>query len=230
VHRPAGGSPLNVAIGLARLGQPTAFAGRLSTDPLGTVLRHQLERSSVDLRYVVYADQPSTVALVDLASGHARYQFSEHGPDFCWSPAELSFVPAGARAVHFGSLASWLPPGDGAIAAAITALRQSGSVLISYDPNIRPALQPDQRAARAQAEESVGLAHLVKASADDLRWLYGDDAQETVAGRWLDLGPELVVVTAGGDGATGWTRGRRRCGGRPPRQCSPIRSAPATPS
>jgi fructokinase len=205
IARP-GGSPMNVAIGLARLGQPTTFVGRMSDDPVGTVLRRHLERSSVDLRHVVHAADPSTVALVELSAGQARYQFSLHGADFQWSQSELAFLPAGASAVHFGSLAAWLPPGDAAIREQVSRTRRESSVLISYDPNVRPALLPDVALARSKVEHSVSAAHVVKASAEDLEWLYGPDSVDVVARRWLGLGTELVVVTAGGDGATAWTR------------------------
>ncbi len=207
IARP-GGSPMNVAVGLARLGQHTAFAGRLSADPFGTLLRRHLERSAVDLRYVVAATEPSTIAMVQLAGGRATYQFAL-GADFQWSAEELAFLPGGARAVHFGSLASWLPPGDAAIAAAISSLRRSGPVLISYDPNVRPSLQSDVVSARRQIEQSVSLAHVVRASLDDVRWLYGQEADiDTIAGKWLALGPGLVVITMGADGATGWAAGQ----------------------
>jgi len=207
IARP-GGSPMNVAIGLARLGQPTAFAGRLSDDPIGTVLRRHLERSGVDLRHVTHAADPSTIALVELSGGQAHYEFSLRGADFQWTSDELAFLPGGARAVHFGSLASWLPPGAAAIAAAVSRLRTDGSILISYDPNVRPSLLPDAASARRQIEASVRLAHLVKASSDDLTWLYGAQTAEAAARRWLELGAEAVVITAGADGATAWTRGQ----------------------
>ena len=205
IARP-GGSPMNVAIGLARLGQPTAFVGRISDDPIGTLLRRHLERSAVDIRHVVQATEPSTVALVELSGGQARYQFSRGGADFQWSANELAFLPGDAVAVHFGSLASWLPPGDAAIVGALGRLRREGSVLISYDPNLRPALFPDAALARRKVEESVSVAHVVKASVDDLDWLYGGDTADAVAWRWLGLGADLVVVTAGPDGAVAWTR------------------------
>lgn len=206
IARP-GGSPLNVAVGLARLGQRTAFAGRLSADPFGTVLRRHLERSAVDLRYVVAAAEPSTIALVELASGQATYEFSL-GADFHWTADELAFLPGSARAVHFGSLASWLSPGDEAIATAISSVRRSSSVLVSYDPNVRPSLQLDTAVARRQVEESVSNAHVVKASSADVDWLYGQNADPgAVAGKWLDLGARLVVITMGADGATGWVTG-----------------------
>jgi fructokinase len=207
IARP-GGSPMNVAIGLARLGQPTAFAGRLSDDPIGTVLRRHLERSGVDLRHVTHAADPSTIALVELSGGQARYEFSLRGADFQWTGDELAFLPGGAQAVHFGSLASWLPPGATAIATAVSRLRTDGSILISYDPNVRPSLLPDAASARRQIEASVRLAHVVKASSDDLTWLYGAQTAEAAARRWLGLGAEVVVITAGSDGATAWTRGQ----------------------
>jgi len=200
-----GGSPMNVAIGLARLGQPTAFVGRISDDLIGTVLRRHLERSAVDLRHVVHASDPSTIALVDLADGQARYQFSLRGADFQWTPSELAFLPDGAKAVHFGSLASWLPPGDVAIAGLVARLRRGRSVLISFDPNIRPDLLPDVYAARRKVEQSVSVAHVAKASTEDLGWLYGAESVDAIARHWLDIGAGLVVVTSGPDGATAWT-------------------------
>lgn len=194
---------MNVAIGLARLGQSAEFAGRLSSDPFGTILRHHLDRSGVMLRHVVAGAEPSTVALVDLAYGQAKYTFSL-GADFHWSDTELAFLPGEATAVHFGSLASWLPPGEAAVVRAMKRVRDSRRVLVSYDPNVRPALQRDRAAARRQVEQSVGVAHVVKASGDDFAYLY-DEELDDVARHWLDLGSDLVVATLGADGATAWT-------------------------
>lgn len=203
-----GGSPYNVAIGLARLGRPVSFAGRLSRDPLGAVLRNHARRSGVDLSLSVDTRQPSTVALVELdRDGGAQYRFGIDGTaDFSWSDAELARIPDGVTAVHFGSLASWLPPGDMSIARAVTRLRAGGAA-VSYDPNVRPRLQPDAVAARAQIESTIPLAHLVKTSQDDLAWLRPGEAVESVARDWLARGPSAVVVTHGGAGSTAFTSG-----------------------
>ena len=196
-----GGSPYNVALGLARLGQPAFFVGRISHDPLGTVLRNHALRSGVDLSLCVEAHEPTTVALVELgADGGARYRFGVDGTaDFRWTEAELAGVPAGVAAVHFGSLASWLGPGDVAIARRVEALRGAGAA-VTYDPNIRPHLQPDAAQARAQVERALPLAHLVKTSEEDLEYLYPGEPVEAVAQGWLTRGPRLVVVTCGGAG------------------------------
>jgi fructokinase len=203
-----GGSPYNVAVGLARLGQPTAFVGRFSHDPFGTVLRHHAARSGVDLAYAVGDTRPSTVALLDIEDGVASYRFSVDGTvDFHWSAAELDELPHGAAFVHFGSLASWLPPGDDVIAERIAAVRTTGEVIVSYDPNVRPQLQPDAATARAQVERAVASAHIVKASAEDLTWLYDGESAEAVAHRWLASGAHLVVITNGSTGATAFVAG-----------------------
>jgi fructokinase len=210
-----GGSPYNVALGLARLQRSTSFAGRISRDPLGAVLRRHAQRSGVDLTLSVDAAEPTTVALVELDdAGGAQYRFGVDGTaDFGWTNAELGRIPDGTAAVHFGSLASWLPPGDAAIARRVAALRAGGAA-VSYDPNVRPHLQPDRAAARAQVEAAVPLAHLVKTSTEDLDWLRPGESIEDVARSWLELGPSAIVVTRGGDGSTAFTAAATV--GRPP--------------
>jgi fructokinase len=203
-----GGSPYNVAVGLARLDCPVRFAGRLSHDPLAAILRAHAVRSGVDLSLCVDAHEPTTVALVELdEAGTARYRFGVDGTaDFRWTAAELARVPDDVAAVHFGSLASWLPPGDAAIAERIAQLR-AGGVTVSYDPNVRPHLQPDAAGARQVVEASVALAHLVKTSDEDLAHLYPGRPAETVAAGWLDLGADVVIVTKGAAGSVAVSAG-----------------------
>lgn len=204
----AGGSPLNVAVGLSRLGHATAFAGRLSTDPIGTLLRGHALASGVDMRFAINADEPSTTALVQLRGGDARYQFNIDGAvDFQWSDSELAALPSDARMLHFGSLASWLPPGAAAIARLVARTRAGGRILVSYDPNVRPTLQPDARAARTLIEQTIAISDIVKASEDDVRYLYGEEPLDQIAARWATLGAILTVITRGGDGAVAFIPG-----------------------
>lgn len=193
-----GGSPYNVAVGLARLGRPTAFIGRLATDRYGTLLREHARRSGVDLRHVVTAGEPSTLATVHLdGAGAAHYDFRVDGTaDFAWTDAELAALPA-IDVLHFGSLASWLPPAAEGIDRWLSRHRPG---FVSYDPNVRPALQPDPAKARAEVERSLRHADLVKASAEDVAYLYGNDPIERAARRWLALGPTVVVITRGAAG------------------------------
>jgi fructokinase len=210
-----GGGPYNVAVGLARLGQATAFVGRLSADPLGSILREHASRSGVDLSLSVAAQEPTTVALLSLdAQGAAQYRFGVEGTaNFQWTAAELARIPETVVALHFGSLVSWQPPGDAAVVERVRQLRAAG-VLVSYDPNVRPLLQRDSHRARQQVEAAVRLSHLVKTSEEDLDWLYPGASPQDVAGEWLASGPSAVVVTLGAAGSLGVTARGVVC--RPP--------------
>ncbi len=194
-----GGSPYNVAIGLARLGQPCQLVARLSCDAFGRQLRAHAAANGVDLSLAVNAAEAATLAVVSLdANRNASYDFYRTGTaDWQWTAAELGRIPADAGWVHTGSLASWTPPGAELIEARLAEL--TGSVL-SFDPNIRPALLADQPATIRRIERLVALSNVVKASAEDLAWLYPDATIDQVLHRWQALGPGLVVVTDGGRG------------------------------
>ncbi|HST48909.1 carbohydrate kinase family protein [Jatrophihabitans sp.] len=198
-----GGSPYNVAIGLARLGQPARLLARLSGDAFGRQLRAHAEANGVDLSCAVDAAEQSTLAVVSLdAERNAEYDFYRTGTaDWQWSDAELDRIPADASWLHTGSLASWTEPGAGVIAGQLRRRRQRQPVVVSYDPNIRPALLPDHRQALDRVEAMVRLADVVKASAEDLAWLYPGRGADEVLRHWRGLGTAVVVMTDGGRGA-----------------------------
>jgi fructokinase len=201
-----GGSPLNVAVGLARLGRPTQFLARLSGDGFGRLLRAHAERNGVGLAAAIAAPEPSSLAVATLDDeGRARYDFYlEGGADWQWTHREL-IVPPGARILHAGSLASWTPPGDARIAELLHRARDI--TLVSYDPNVRPSLLSTPEHARPLVERMVAAAHLVKASDEDAAWLYPGAPLGDVAARWLGLGAAAVVLTRGERGAVGYRRG-----------------------
>ncbi len=197
-----GGSPLNVAVGLARLEQPTAFLGRFSRDGFGRILRDYARRAGLNLDAAPTAAEPSTIAVVRLDDqGVATYDFTVDGTaDWGWTTAELERRPASAALFHFGSLTSWMPPGRDVLGAFVDGLRARGDVVISYDPNVRPGLLLDPARARPLIEPRVAAAHVVKASSEDLDWLYPGRDHASIATDWLALGAGLVVITRGADG------------------------------
>src|SRR6185437_410094 len=130
----------------------------------------------------------------------ATYDFYRNGTaDWQWTSAELARIPDDAGWLHTGSLASWTEPGASVIEARLSELRSS--CLISYDPNIRPLLLADHDQAITRVERLVGLADVVKVSAEDLAWLYPGKAIDDLLDTWRKRGPALVVVTDGGRGA-----------------------------
>jgi fructokinase len=207
-----GGSPFNVAIGLARLGQPTEFMARLSGDSFGSLLRRHLEANHVGLAASPRATQPTTLAVAQLdEQGRAFYDFYREGTaDWQWTAAELAALPPDTVALHTGSLASWLAPGAGEIAVLVQRMRTAGSMFLSYDPNIRLNVEPDLMRWRSALQWMLPRTHLLKISEEDLEWLYPEQSLDAVARRWLDLGTELVVITRGGDGLSAFNLAQGR--------------------
>ncbi len=204
-----GGSPYNVAVGLARLGHRTTLMARLSDTAFGRLLRSHAQAEGIDLDAAPHAAEPTTLAVVSLdASAQASYDFYLKGTaDWQWTAQETGLAPESTAVLHFGSIASWTPPGDARILDLARSMRGRGDVLVSYDPNVRPGLLADHGRGRRVVERAVRLAHLAKASADDIAWLYPDRTLDEVAQRWLGLGATIVVITRSAGGADAYASG-----------------------
>ncbi|MEP6852987.1 MAG: carbohydrate kinase [bacterium] len=202
-----GGSPLNVAVGLARLGHPTQFMARFSADAFGRRLHAHAAANGIGLDAAPRVSEPTTLAVVDLDdAGRAEYDFYVQGTaDWQWSEPELAAIPTATTVFHTGSLASWTPPGAQRVAALAERLRATGIALLTYDPNVRPRLLPDVGVARTSVEDAVARTHVVKTSAEDLAYLYPDRALAAVGADWLALGTDLVVITRGAGGVLALT-------------------------
>jgi fructokinase len=201
-----GGSPLNVAQGLARLARPVAFLTGLSTDALGERLLASLRSEGVDTSLILRSDAPSTLSVVSVdASGVPRYAFHGDGAaDRQITHDTLPALPPATRVLQFGSYALAVEPVGSALSAL--AARERERRLIAYDPNVRLNVEPDLAHWRAVVEQMVSIAHLVKVSDEDLGLLYPSETPEQVAARWLAQGAALVAVTRGRHGASAWTR------------------------
>lgn len=188
-----GGSPANVALGLARLGHTVDFATTVGDDDQGHRCREHLDRGGVLLTETSLTDLPTSVADATLdASGAATYVFDLH-----WPLPPVPLTDAHGH-VHTGSIATTLEPGADEVTAALRAIRGHGTT--SYDPNVRPSIMGSVEQVRPRVEELVALSDVVKCSEDDLAWLYADRTPEQVMEHWAGLGAALVVVTLGGDG------------------------------
>jgi fructokinase len=205
-----GGGPLNIAVGLRRLGHHTYLMARLPVGPLGAVIRRHVEQSQLDLTSAVSAAEPATLAFATLdGRGRASYDFYAVGTaDWQWTDTELARLPEDATFVHTGSLAAALDPGARVLLRRWRSWHASGDRLLSFDPNIRPSLGADRQATRQRVEAFVSASHVVKASDEDIGWLYPGMTVDEVLHLWSGLGPELVVVTLGADG-TRWVQAGR---------------------
>ncbi len=197
----AGGSPANVAVGLARLAVPVRMLARLSGDVLGRRLRAHLAGNGVDLSYAIEADEPSSLAIVALSeSGSAEYDFRVDGTaDWQWTDDEVTHVLDGVAALHIGSIAVTAPPGGAVLRRLAAAARETATV--TFDPNVRPLLMGSPAEVMVVVDEVLGVADVVKASDEDVEFLAAGRSVGDVATEWSARGPALVVVTRGDTGA-----------------------------
>lgn len=212
----AGGSPFNVAIGLARLDQRSALLTGISTDMLGERLRLVLESEGVSTDYAIATDRPTTISLVGLDThGVPAYQFYDAGSaDTGVVEADLPALRPEVTGIHFGSYSIVAQPVADAFAALAKA--ESGR-FISLDPNIRPTVEPDMDKWRRRIDALTEHAHFVKVSAEDLEIVYPGRSRDAVAEEWIGHGVRLVVVTDGGSTAQAWTAGGLTSRASPPK-------------
>lgn len=198
-----GGSPLNVAMGLARYGAQVTFATRLGDDDAAHVVLETLAREGVEV-FTPPLRGATTVARGQVDSdGQADYLFESLTWDLGPADDELAALATDASVVHSGSLAVSLDPGRFAVLNAMRAAR--GRALVTFDPNVRPDTAGTREVEAERIEEVVALADVVRASDEDLEWLYPQCPAVDTARRWLSMGPSLVVVTSGGSDALAMT-------------------------
>ncbi len=198
-----GGSCLNVAIGLARLGAPTAFVGGVSTDLFGRMIADHAVASNVDLSLVTRSDDQTTLAFVRTVAGDSQYAFYDAGTATRnWTYRRGSIPFNKVEAVHVGSTTLVNDHGAAETAALIEDARSSST--ISFDPNCRPNLVKDRLAYRARMSEFAERADLIKMSDVDFAYLFGKEPYELRANVLLGQGASLVVITRGEIGAVAW--------------------------
>ena len=201
-----GGSPLNVAIGLARLGCEASFLGALSRGFLGERLVHALEQEGVDLAHANRVDAPTTLGVVGLdATGSPSYAF--YGQSCADRMLRVEDLPADlddkVEALHFGSYSMVVEP----VASAHRQLveRERSARVIAYDPNVRLNVEPDQARWLETVDWMARRVHLLKISSEDLDLLKPGVTAIKAASDWLAAGVSLVVITHGSRGAVGFT-------------------------
>ena len=200
-----GGSCLNVAVGMARLGSPTGFVGGISTDLFGRMIADHAEASGVALRYAIRSSQPTTLAFVRTVDGEARYAFYDESTasrHWTYRPGSIPF--AEIDAIHVGS--TTLVHDEGAAQTFKMIEEARGTTTISFDPNCRPNLVHDKADYAWRIERFSACADIVRLSDSDFAYLYGGDDFAGKAQAFLAQGVGLYVVTRGIRGAEAWHR------------------------
>ena len=202
-----GGGPANTAKALAKLGIDAQFIDGISTDKYGQMALKQLHKDGVLLDFVKFSDKPTCLAIVSLNNqGGASYEFVIEGTatfDFSasWLPDPVANKPS---LLHIGTLVTAIEPAASVLFEWAKQVAKVSPVV--FDPNIRPAVMSDRTEYVKQVERWVSISSSVKVSDDDIYWLYPGVELDKVANKWLSMGPELVVVTFGDKGLTGYRK------------------------
>ena len=200
-----GGSPFNVSVGLARMGQPVGLLAAISQDFMGERLLRALQSEGVATSMVQRTLHSTTLSVVGLDGNRVpSYAFyGVNAADRQLRLGALSTLPSNLRALHFGSYATVVEP----IAATLRALveREHRRTVISLDPNVRLNVEPEVAVWQSYLEWMLPRTHLLKISDEDLQLLVPGVAPETFAARALQSGVRLVVLTRGAEGASAWT-------------------------
>jgi fructokinase len=206
-----GGANANVAIALARAGTPQQLLARISSDSFGQKIRTRLESNGVGLDYAIEAPEATSLAIASIGpSGGAKYSFYVEGTaDWNFTreelPTAVKLSDIGAKALQFGCLTMALGPGNIIIESWAKEFFKAGSLTLSHDINVRPALGFDAAIERERVERINSISHIVKASDDDINWLYqlapGSSVDEIVWG-WIGQSEQIVFVTRGPDGVS----------------------------
>ena len=206
-----GGANANVAIALARAGTKQQLLARISSDAFGQKIHQRLVDNKVGLDYAIAAKEPTSLAIASIgSSGGASYSFYvENTADWGWTkdelPTQQTMSAIGATALQFGCLTMAMPPGNAVVEAWAKEYFEKDLLTLSHDVNVRPALGFDRDSERVRVERVNSFSHLIKASDDDINWLYGLEAGanvDQIAWDWIGDSAKIVFVTRGGDGAS----------------------------
>lgn len=200
----AGGAVFNTAIALGRLGVQTGLLTGLSSDMFGQQLADALVASHVDASHVITSDRPTTLAFVRLQNGHATYSFfDENSAGRMLATEDLPEISPDVSSLYFGGISLACEPGADTYAALLE--REGRKRAVMMDPNVRPQFIGDIDAYRARLERMMAMVDIVKVSDEDLNWMVPAplSLDEKVA-VVLEKGPGVVILTRGGEGATGY--------------------------
>jgi fructokinase len=200
-----GGSCLNIAVGMARLGASAGFVGGISTDLFGRMIADHASASQVDLRYVTRSDCQTTLAFVRTIAGEPQYAFyDEATASRNWTYRQGSIPFDEIEAIPVGS--TTLANDKGAAQALAMIENAGGSTTISFDPNCRPNLVRHKARYVDRMNAFAAAADIVRMSDVDFEFLYGGGDYEEQAKSLIAAGTSLVVVTRGIKGAQAWHR------------------------
>ena len=198
-----GGAPGNFLAALQKYGCSTALLGKVGDDAFGHLLVGTLNEKGIETKGIVTDPAVfTTLAFVTLdATGNRSFSFARKpGADTCLRTDELDLsLLDDCRVFHFGTLSLTSEPARSATKAAVAYAKEHGK-LISFDPNLRKPLWPNDDTAKEQIEWGLHQADIVKISDEEIEFLWGLSPEEGAQKLLAEYGVRLVYATLGPKG------------------------------
>ena len=199
-----GGAPANVAVALQRLGMQAGFVGKVGNDPFGEYLRESLAATGVNTDFLFVDREARTTAVYVAVWDDGRKDlcfYRNPGADMMLTAEEINDqIFTGARCFHYGSISFIDEPSASAQRKALQLARDKG-LMVSYDPNYRPTLWPDQETAEKVIQQYFQYCHLAKISEEEWAVATGHEDLDAGIQAVLAKGVELLVISLGEKGA-----------------------------
>lgn len=199
-----GGAPANVAVGAARLGSKVTFLGKVGDDSLGRFLKETLTSYGVSTEGMIFSKEARTnIVMVTLSeNGERNFEFFINpSADQMLEQKELNkALFEDHKILHFGSISMIQEPVKQATKFAVELAREKG-MIVSFDPNLRPALWPSQEQAKQTIISMLNQVDLLKISEEELEFITGESNIEAGIEKMGDYQVPLMLVTFGGEGS-----------------------------
>ena len=192
---------MNVAVACARLGIPTAFVGRVSTDAHGEGIWAFMRSNQVDVRACQRGPEPTARAIVE-HTPRLDFRFEGEGTaDTLLTSVDLASLGKGPHILHGGTLGMF----RGRTAETLARLAERHRGIVSVDPNVRPRIIGDRARWHHYHNRWLAAADIYRASDEDLAWIWPGRSGAECAAELLSGKPSVVFITHGGSGATVYT-------------------------
>ena len=201
-----GGAPCNVLSMLQKLGDKTAFIGKVGNDGFGHLLTKAVQEQGIDTTGLVYDnDVNTTLALVlKKENGDRDFAFYRNpGADMNLKEEEVNeSLIASSSIFHFGTLSLTDESVKKATQKAVKAAKENG-LTITFDPNLREPLWRSLEEAHEQVAWGLQQADVVKISDNEITWFTGmDNYDEGIAFLQKEYpNLKLICLSMGGDGS-----------------------------
>jgi fructokinase len=207
-----GGSPFNIAVGVRRLGTPTAFLGKFGTDQFGESLVDFLKAESVIVDYLIREPGTKTTLAFVAVDQAGKVDFSfyrDNAADISLHEFEIpQFNPQDFSLFHCGGIVLAQEPTASAYVSVFNRFVRAG-VPVSLDPTIRKSLIHDESAYLGLLRRLIEHVNVLKVSDEELEFITQVSEPDTAVAQLKISAKSLVVVTAGKAGALLYRNGKR---------------------